>query len=112
VARLGEIAGAIRERHIHLAALPPPLRHRLFHHRDANLVAFGDEQLVQPRRRQLLLAAGPAGRLGEHALDPLTYGVPDRTGPRLRLFPNRHRFGQVLAYGVAGDPELPRHLPL
>jgi hypothetical protein len=38
---------------------PLPLGDRLLDQRDADRLALGDQQLVQPRRRQPLLAAGP-----------------------------------------------------
>lgn len=38
-----QIAGPVRERHEDLAALPLPLRHRRFHERGPDLVAFADQ---------------------------------------------------------------------
>ena len=58
---LGEIARPIRQRHEDLAALALPLGDRLFDERDADPMALGDQQLVEPRGRQPLLAAGPLG---------------------------------------------------
>jgi hypothetical protein len=57
---LGEIARPIRQRHEHLAALPLPLRDRVFDDGHAHAVPLRQQQLVQPCRGQPLLAAGPA----------------------------------------------------
>ena len=62
---VGEIPWAIRQRHRDLATLALPLGYGLFHERHADSMSLGHEQLVQPRRRQPLLARGPLDRLGE-----------------------------------------------
>ena len=62
---VGEIPWAIRQRHRDLATLALPLGYGLFHERHADSMPLGHEQLVQPRRRQPLLARGPLDRLGE-----------------------------------------------
>jgi hypothetical protein len=56
---LREIAGPIRQRHEDLAALALPFGDRVFDHGHADAVPLGDQQLVQPRGRQPLLAARP-----------------------------------------------------
>ena len=96
---LGEITRPIRQRHEDLAPLPLPLRHRRFYQRDADLLPLGHQQLVEPRRRQPLLAAGPPRRFDEQRLDARTHGLPHRARPWLRLRANRHGFREVLADG-------------
>ena len=78
---LGEIARPIRQRHEHLAALALPLGDGLFDERDADPMALGDQQLVEPRGRQPLLATGPSARFGQQPVHPVTHGLPDRPRP-------------------------------
>jgi len=60
---LREIAGPVRQRDEDLAPLSAPLGHRRLHQRDPDGVALLRQQRVQAGRRQLLLAARPAGGL-------------------------------------------------
>ena len=68
--------GAIRQRHEDLPPLPLPLRDCRLHQRGADPMALGPQQLVQPRRRQPLLAARPVRRLRQQRLDPRADGRP------------------------------------
>jgi hypothetical protein len=109
---LGEIAGTVRQRHEDLAPLSLPLGNRISHQRDAHLMALGVQQLMQPRRRQPLLAARPAPRLVEQRLDPRADGVPHGPAPRPGLLARRGRLVQILPHRHSRDPQLPRHGPL
>ena len=106
-----QIPGAIRQRNEHLPPLAPPLGHGRFHQRDANGVALRHEQLMQPRRRQLLLRPGPPRGLGQQRLNPGPDLGPHRTRPGLRLLAPRHRLREILPHGPAGNPQLAGHLP-
>jgi hypothetical protein len=110
---LGEIARPIGQGHEDLAALPLPLRDRVFHDRHAHAVPFGQQQLVQPRGRQPLLAARPAHRFGQQRLHALGDRVPDGPGARhRRRFPRRDRLIQVFPDRDARQPQLAGDRPL
>ena len=74
---------------------------------------LGDQQPVQARGGQPLLAPGPLLRLGQQRLHPLADHVPHRPGPRpgLRL-PRGDRLLQVLADRDARQPQLAGDRPL
>src|SRR5882724_12575847 len=76
---LAEVAGLVHERDEHL--LPPalPLRDHFPHHAVADDMALRQEQLVQARRGQSLLAACPARRLREQLLEARPDALLDRT---------------------------------
>ena len=109
---LGEIPRPIRQRHEDLAALALPLGDRLFHERDADPMALGHQQLVEPRRRQLLFPAGPLGRLRQHGVHARADHVPHRSSPRRRLRSDRQRLLEVLADRDPRQSELTGHRPL
>ena len=110
---LGEIARPIRQRHEDLAALPLPLRDRVLDDRDADAVALGHQQLVQPRRRQPLLAARPLRRLGQQRLDPRGRPRPTPAAARgRRCLPHRRRLVQYFRDRHPRQSQLPRHRPL
>ncbi len=75
-------------------------------------MALGAQQLMQPRRRQPLLAAGPLPRLRQQRLDPRPDRRPHRPPPRLRLLARRRRLVQILPDRHPRDPQLARHRPL
>src|SRR5690606_41078890 len=54
-------------------------------YRDADRVALGTQQLVQPRRRQSLLGRRPARGLLQQRGDARADGLAHRPRPRLRL---------------------------
>jgi hypothetical protein len=108
----GEVARPVRERHEDLPPLTLPLGHGLFHQRDADAMALGYQQLVEPCRRELLLAAGPPAGLGQQRLHARTHRVPHRSRARLRLPSHRHRLRQVLLHRQPREPQLLRNLPL
>ncbi len=110
---LGQIARPIRQRHEDLAALPLPLGDRVFDDGHADAVAFGQQQRVQPRGGQPLLAARPSHRVGQQRLHPLGDRIPHRPRPRRRLrLPRRGRLVQVLADGDPRQPQLAGDGPL
>ncbi len=110
---LREIARAIRQRHEDLTALPLPLRHRILDDRDAHLLALSQQQLVQPRGRQPLFAAGPSDRVHEQRLHPRGHRVPHRPRPRRRRRrPDRRHLAHILADRRPGEPQLSCHRPL
>jgi Sulfatase-modifying factor enzyme 1 len=76
----GEIAGAVRQRHKDLPPLPLPLGHRLLHQGDADPMPLRYEELVQTRRRQLLLAGS----------------TPPATSPRDRGRPPLKRYRGIM----------------
>ena len=99
---LREIARAIRQRHEDFATLPFPFRDSVFDDRHADAVPLGQQQLVQPRGGQPLLAARPPHRFGQQCVHPIGHRVPDRPRPRRGLhFPTGGRLLQVFAYGDA-----------
>jgi hypothetical protein len=51
-------------------------------------MALGDQQLVEPRGRQPLLATGPSARLGQQPVHPVRHGLPGRPRPDDGLLPN------------------------
>jgi hypothetical protein len=97
---LREITRPIRQRHEDLASLPFQLRDRFFDEGDADTMALGNEQLMEPRGRELLLPARPPRRLGQQGFDPRAHRSPDRSSSRRRLLPDRHRFLYVLPDGT------------
>lgn len=101
-----EIARAIRQRHKDLSPLPLPLRHGILNQRDADSLPLGDQQLVQPRRRQPLLAARPLDGLCQQLLDTRAHRLPHGPGPRRRLSANGHRFREVFSNRPPRNPEL------
>src|SRR5262249_22034156 len=107
-----EIPGAIRQWDVHLAALPLPFGDRLFHQRDTDSVPFSNEQRVQPRRGQLLFAAGPLRSLRQQHLESCPDRVPHRPIARFRLPANRDRFGEILADRQSRNAKLFRNRPL
>ena len=110
---LGEIPGTIRQRHEDLATLPLPFRDRVFHDGHAHPVALAQQQRVQPRGGQPLLAARPSHRVGQHRLDPLSDRIPHRPRPRRRLgLPRRRRLAHIFAHRRPREAQLARHCPL
>jgi CheY-like chemotaxis protein len=75
-------------------------------------MALGHQQLVQPRRGQLLLPPGPPTRLGQQRLHAIAHRVPHRPRPGLRFPPHRYRLGEVLLDRQPRNPQLLRDLPL
>ena len=73
---------------------------------------FVDQQLVQPRRRELLLPARPVFRGGQERLNPGADFLPHRPGARPTLPPDWQRPFDVLAHRDTRDRELLRNLPL
>jgi hypothetical protein len=59
---LRQVSRSVGQRHEHLATLPFPLSDGLFDQRDTDAMTFSNQQFVQPRRRELLLAARPLAR--------------------------------------------------
>ena len=108
---LGEIARSIGQRHEHLTALALPLGDGLFDERDADPMALGDQQLVEPRGRQLLLPTGPSARFGQQPVHPVPHGVPDRPRPDQGLLPNGGGLLEILSNRQPRNPELFRDLP-
>ena len=73
--------------------------------------ALGDQQFVQPRRGEPLLAAGPLTRFGQQRFDAHPHGLPDGSRPRLCLSAFRNGVGEVFPDGPARNPQLFRDLP-
>ena len=109
---LGEIPGPIRQRHEHLATLALPLGDRLFDERDADPMALGDQQLVEPRGGQLLFPAGPLRRLGQQRRPPARSPRPRPVGRGAASFRIGSRFLEVLADRHPRKSQLPGHVPL
>jgi hypothetical protein len=109
---LDQVSRPIGQRDKHLATLALPLGDRRFHDGDADPMALADQQLVEPRRRQLLLAAGPSTRLGQQRLDARAHLRPDGPRPRRRRLTDRPRLRDVLPHRPPRQPQLFGHLPL
>jgi hypothetical protein len=107
---LGEIARPIRQRHEDLAALSLPLRDGGLDERGPDPMALADQQLVQPRGRELLFAARPVLRRRQQRFDARADLRPHRPGSRLGLPPHRLRPLDVLADCDPRDPDLLRDL--
>ncbi len=107
----GEVAGVIHERHEHLAPSALPLGDGLTHRRDPDAPALGEQHLVQPRRRQPLLASGPPRRLREQRFDARADHVQHRTAARSTRPVRRLGALDVAPHGIARDAELARHPP-
>ena len=72
-----------------------------------------DQQLVQPRGRQLLLAAGPLRRFGQQRLHPRAAPPPrPAAAAALVSFRTGHRLLEILPDRQPRNPELFRDLPL
>src|SRR3989441_2279841 len=106
---LAEVAGLVHERDEHL--LPPalPLRDHLPYHAVADDVALRQEQLVQARCGQSLLAACPARRLREQLLEARPDALLDRTRALDRRPQARPGPLDVAPDRVARHAQLSRH---
>jgi hypothetical protein len=74
---LRQLARLVHQRSEDLLASSLPLGHQLADHAIADGVPLRDQQLVQPRCRQLLLAAGPARSLAEQLLEARPDSIRD-----------------------------------
>jgi hypothetical protein len=108
---LGKLAGTVDERHEDLSPSPLPFRHGRLHQRLADVVAFGDEHLVEPCRGQPLLAARPSRRRLEQLSDSRPDLLPHPTTSRRRFDPLRLRDRQIASHRVARDAHLAGHAP-
>ena len=81
--------------------------------RHLDLLPLRNQHRVQPRRRELLLAARPLGGVGQQRLHPRGHRVPDWPGPRSNLrLRYRHRLVDVLTDGRPRQTQLARYRPL
>ena len=107
---LRQVARLVHQRDEHLLPSSLPLGHHLADHALADVRALVDEQPVQPRGRQTLLAARPAGRLVEQRLQPWANALLHRASARHR--PAHARLGvavHVPPHRIARNAHLPRH---
>ena len=101
----------VDERHEHLLATPLPLRDHLPHNALAHREPLLDEHLMQPRRRQSLLAAGPARSLVEELSQARPHALLDRARARDRRALAWLRALDVAPDRIARHSELARHTP-
>ena len=108
---LAEVARLVHERHKHLHAPPLPLGDHLAHDAVRDGETLSDEHLVQPRRREPLLAGSPSRRLTEELLHARPHALLDRAHPRHRRAYARRGALDVPPNGVTRHAQLARHPP-